>query len=68
MTQITLEVTGMTCAHCATAVTRALQRVPGVESAQVDLAAHRATVEGSAEPARLVEAVREQGYGAGLPA
>jgi copper chaperone CopZ len=63
---IVLEVTGMTCSGCASTVTRVLTRVPGVSSAQVDLAGGRATVTGSAPPAALIQAVEAAGFGAAL--
>lgn len=59
---IEIHVEGMTCGHCVSAVTRALQKVPGVERAEVSLEKGRALVTGSAAPAALVEAVREEGY------
>ena len=34
-------VKGMTCGHCAAAVTRALEALPGVSQVQVDLAGGR---------------------------
>jgi len=52
----------MTCGHCVTAVRKALEAVPGVESADVNLAEGRATVEGNANLETLVEAVEEEGY------
>ena len=39
-----LQVEGMTCANCARHVTEAIQGVPGVHSAAVNLETHRATV------------------------
>jgi copper chaperone CopZ len=62
----TLAVTGMTCSGCVRSVERVLARVPGVSSVTVDLARGRAVVEGTAEPARLVEAVTASGYGASV--
>ncbi|RME80218.1 MAG: copper-translocating P-type ATPase [Caldilineae bacterium] len=40
----TLPIGGMTCASCASHVERALQRLPGVDQASVNLATERATV------------------------
>lgn len=57
-----LKIEGMTCGHCVTAVRKALEAVPGVESADVNLAEGRATVEGNANLETLVEAVEEEGY------
>ena len=41
---LTLAIDGMTCASCVARVERALARVPGVVSAQVNLATEQATV------------------------
>ena len=42
--QITLPITGMTCANCVATIERNLKRLPGVENAQVNLASERASV------------------------
>ncbi len=42
--QVSLPVTGMTCANCVAAVERNLKKVDGVESAIVNLSSERATV------------------------
>jgi len=55
---------GMTCASCVARVERALQAVPGVASAAVNLATERATVTGTAEIGLLVKAVEDAGYDA----
>ena len=61
-----LAITGMTCASCVRSVETALAHVPGVASAEVNLANERATVRitGPVEPAALVHAVERAGYGA----
>lgn len=59
-----LDVQGMTCGHCSAAVKRALEAVPGVESASVDLEAGSATVTGSAPVDALLKAVADEGYSA----
>ena len=67
---LTLPVLGMTCASCQHHVEEALRATAGVESARVDLMAHRATVvfdPALAAPAQLVEAIRGAGYDAVLP-
>jgi copper chaperone len=61
-----LNIEGMTCEHCAKAVKGALERVPGVERAEVDLAAHRASTFGAADVQVLLRAVEEEGYRASL--
>ncbi|RCN55962.1 CopZ family metallochaperone [Acidiferrobacter thiooxydans] len=62
MSITTLRITGMTCGHCVAAVTKALQGVAGVESAQVNLEREEGVVKGSAPVERLIEAVEGEGY------
>lgn len=63
MTETTsLMIEGMSCQHCVASVTKALQAVPGVESAQVSLDEARATVSGNAARQELVDAVERAGY------
>src|SRR5579863_7507882 len=67
---VTLPVVGMTCAACQHHVEDALRSTAGVESARVDLMAHRARVvfdPTRAQPEALVEAIRSAGYDAVLP-
>jgi Cu+-exporting ATPase len=67
---LTLPVLGMTCASCQHHVEEALRSTAGVESAHVDLMAHRASVvfdPAVAAPEQLVEAIRGAGYDAVLP-
>ena len=64
---LSFAVEGMTCAACATAVEKALRRVPGVFDASVNLALERAQVtfaHRAVEPADLLGAVARAGYGA----
>jgi len=61
-----LTISGMTCGHCQTAVTKALKSVAGVKDAQVDLQAGKAVVDGQVDPQALLAAVTEEGYGAQL--
>ncbi len=64
---IELKVSGMTCGHCQTAVSKALQLVSGVQSAQVDLLNGTAKIEGEhLDPIALISAVIDEGYGAGI--
>jgi Cu+-exporting ATPase len=67
---VTLPVLGMTCAACQHHVEDALRSTAGVESARVDLMAHRASVVFDPTRARaeaLVQAIRGAGYDAVLP-
>ena len=63
-----LPITGMTCASCAGRVERALSKVAGVKTVSVNLASERAHVESSGpiDPAVLIAAVTQAGYGASL--
>ena len=67
---LTLPVLGMTCASCQHHVEEALRSTPGVQSAHVDLMAHRASVvfnPAIAAPEQLVQSIRGAGYDAVLP-
>ncbi|MCC3154766.1 heavy metal translocating P-type ATPase [Hymenobacter sp. BT770] len=62
----TLDIEGMTCASCASAVEKSLSRTPGVQRAMVNFATEKATVDylpTQASPATLKEAVINAGYG-----
>ncbi|WOZ76438.1 copper-exporting P-type ATPase CopA [Kosakonia sacchari] len=59
-----LLINGMSCASCVSRVQKALQAVPGVTQARVNLAERTALVIGSAPAAELVSAVENAGYGA----
>jgi len=63
-------VSGMTCASCVARVEQALSSVPGVISANVNLASEKATVEyiEGTELADLRRAVEDAGYKLGLEA
>ena len=63
--ELTFPVSGMTCASCAAHIEHALDEVPGVAQANVNLATERATVRfknGGVAANVLVQAVREAGY------
>ncbi len=66
--ELELAITGMHCASCVARVEQALESVPGVRDARVNLATHRAWVEiadGAADlEERLNSAVGRAGYGA----
>src|SRR5580692_11757587 len=66
-----INVGGMTCAACQSHVQHALEETPGVQRAAVNLMTADATVvfdPGAVAPAALLEAIRETGYEADLPA
>lgn len=59
-----LHVEGMMCQKCVSHVKKGLERVEGVEEAQVDLEGKSATVKLSADvpDQTLIDAVVEEGY------
>ena len=66
--QISLGITGMTCANCAATIQRTLEKkTPGVVEAHVNLAAEKAAVRYQPDqvtPEALIEAIQRIGYGA----
>ncbi|WP_019561598.1 heavy metal translocating P-type ATPase [Caldimonas manganoxidans] len=62
MSTYTLPIEGMTCASCVGRVERALRRLPGVQSAEVNLATESATVQGQCPLPELVSTVQAAGY------
>jgi Cu+-exporting ATPase len=61
-----LLISGMSCASCVSKVEHALQRVPGVEQARVNLAERSALVMGTPDGQALITAIEQAGYGAEL--
>lgn len=59
---IELRVQGMTCGHCASAVTRAVKTLDPEANVEVDLGAGRVRVEGGSSVEALARAVAEAGY------
>jgi P-type Cu+ transporter len=69
--RISIPVSGMTCTACQSFVQRTLQGAAGVQDASVNLMLHRAAV--TFDPrvvsaSKLVETIRDTGYGVELPA
>ena len=64
MSTATYTVTGMTCAHCVSAVTEEVGAVPGVTEVRVDLATGALTVtsETPVDDDAVAAAVDEAGY------
>jgi len=63
-----LSIEGMTCASCAGRVEKALNKIPGVQEASVNLATESAVVrsDGSVDTALLISAVAATGYRASV--
>ena len=69
LAHLDLEVTGMTCASCATRIEKKLNKLDGVE-ATVNFALERARVTfdpTQADPEQLLGTIEAAGYGASLP-
>jgi copper chaperone len=67
MTTTTYSVAGMTCAHCTSAVTEELTKLPGVSGVTIDLnaggtSAVHVTSASALDEAAVREAVDEAGY------
>jgi copper chaperone len=62
----TLNVQGMTCAHCAKTITEALQARDPAADVQVKLNGGEVRVSSSLTSDALIIAIAEAGYGAGL--
>ena len=56
------KVSGMTCGHCAKSVTEAVEALPAVECALVDLKQGELTAEGVADEQEIRRAVTDAGY------
>ncbi|TCK07455.1 heavy metal translocating P-type ATPase [Marinobacterium mangrovicola] len=57
-----LAIEGMSCASCVGRVERALQAVPGVVEANVNLATEKASIRGNSSVDTLIAAVADAGY------
>jgi len=67
--ELSLPVTGMTCANCAATVERTLRKTEGVEEASVNYASERAFVRfdpGQVRESVLVERISAAGYGVAI--
>lgn len=65
MAKTTLDVEGMSCAHCKMAVTNALKELDGVSNVSVDVEKGKAAVEydeAKVQFSKMKDAVEEQGY------
>ena len=64
--QLTLPITGMTCANCVATVERTLKKLDGVQSAVVNLSSERATIDFESAKlglADVIARVNHAGYG-----
>lgn len=70
MTEVKLDIEGMTCASCVSHVEKALKKVAGVDDAEVNLALGKANVRAlpTVRIEDLIHSVEEAGYGAQIEA
>ncbi len=64
--QLSLPITGMDCANCATAVERSILKIEGINQVHVNLASERATFEhedGNKAIFKVIEKIKKAGYG-----
>ena len=64
--QLTLPITGMTCANCAATIERNLKKLPTTANVNVNLASERATLEfdpGSLSQTDIIARIEKAGYG-----
>jgi len=59
---ISIQVQGMTCAHCVNAVTQAVQSIDSNAKVAVSLADNRVDIESAATLAQLYAAIEAAGY------
>ena len=63
MDRITMTIEGMTCGHCVSQVTKALERIEGVQVEQVKMGAATVAYDpASTSEAQIEQAVEGQGY------
>lgn len=57
-----LEVQGMSCGHCVSSITSAVEPLPGVTGVEVDLEAGTVRVDGEADRTAVAAAIEDAGY------
>jgi copper chaperone len=63
MTKLTMDISGMTCGHCVGSVSRSLKALAGVEVEQVQVGSAVVRYDETAvSPARITQAVEDEGY------
>jgi copper chaperone len=64
MSQVRLEIDGMSCGHCVHAVKEALRAVSGVSDVDVQIGSATVTCDSAVSVSDLVDAVADAGYSA----
>jgi len=61
-TMIEIKVPDMTCGHCVSTITKAVQALDASASVDIVLAEHRVRVEGKSSKEALIHCIAEAGY------
>jgi copper chaperone len=56
------KVQDMTCGHCVSSITKAVQQADPDAKVEVELERHAVRVSNAADPKRIEEAIRDAGY------
>ena len=59
---IEFQISDMTCSHCASTITKAVQLLDHAAQVEIDLAAKLVRVESPVGPAKLAAAIRSAGF------
>jgi len=62
MEKTEIDITGMTCGHCAASVNKELSNVSGIHVLNVNPQTGKALIEGEAAEQELVDAIDRAGY------
>ena len=62
MTNQTFQVQGMSCGHCASAVTQAVKTIDPAAEVKVDLASGKVEVQSQQAHAAIAKAIEDEGY------
>jgi copper chaperone len=57
-----IAVRGMSCGHCASAITSAVSTLPGVAGVEVDVPGGTVHVDGTPDSAEVIAAIEDAGY------
>lgn len=62
MEKVEIEISGMTCGHCAASITKELAALPGTEVLEVNHQTGKAVIQGHASQEELTAAIDRAGY------
>ena len=62
VSEMTLDVIGMTCGNCVQRVETSLQQIAGIQKVVVDLKSETATIWGDPNPSEVIDCVERLGF------